>query len=234
MKKLYLALGLAGVMSAPNVFASFEGTLSMTEAGGNYGGGGLFKAVTSANGTFDTFCLSIETEFTPSTTYNYNLSSTILANGVPPAPSYITYGTAYIYNQFRLGNATFGGNLSASGEDQILDDVQATIWFLQGLISTSPSDPGYNGTYGYGTLGSEITAMLATLESASGKSLSALEANGNGAFEVMAMNLYNTDGSPAQPQLAQVPEATTMVAGALLLLPFGASTLRILRKNRMA
>ena len=34
--------------------------------------------------------------------------------------------------------------------------------------------------------------------------------------------------------LAAVPEPTTMVAGALLLLPFGASTLRILRKNRTA
>jgi hypothetical protein len=32
----------------------------------------------------------------------------------------------------------------------------------------------------------------------------------------------------------QVPEPTTMIAGALLLLPFGASTLRILRKNRTA
>ncbi len=31
-----------------------------------------------------------------------------------------------------------------------------------------------------------------------------------------------------------VPEPTTMIAGALLLLPFGASTLRILRKNRTA
>jgi hypothetical protein len=31
-----------------------------------------------------------------------------------------------------------------------------------------------------------------------------------------------------------VPEATTMIAGALLLLPLGASTLRILRKSRMA
>jgi hypothetical protein len=31
-----------------------------------------------------------------------------------------------------------------------------------------------------------------------------------------------------------VPEPTTMIAGALLLLPFGASTLRFLRKNRTA
>ena len=34
--------------------------------------------------------------------------------------------------------------------------------------------------------------------------------------------------------VAPVPEATTMIAGALLLLPFGASTLRILRNNRRA
>ncbi|MGA3142415.1 MAG: hypothetical protein ABSF10_05160 [Verrucomicrobiota bacterium] len=32
----------------------------------------------------------------------------------------------------------------------------------------------------------------------------------------------------------QVPEPTTMLAGALLLLPLGASTLRILRRNRMS
>jgi hypothetical protein len=36
------------------------------------------------------------------------------------------------------------------------------------------------------------------------------------------------------PGVAPVPEPTTMIAGALLLLPFGASTLRILRKSRAA
>jgi len=34
--------------------------------------------------------------------------------------------------------------------------------------------------------------------------------------------------------LAPVPEPTTVIAGALLLLPLGASTLRVLRKNRTA
>ncbi len=33
---------------------------------------------------------------------------------------------------------------------------------------------------------------------------------------------------------APVPEPTTMIAGALLLLPFGVSTLRVLRKSRKA
>jgi hypothetical protein len=44
------------------------------------------------------------------------------------------------------------------------------------------------------------------------------------------------NSAPAYPvsALAPVPEPTTMIAGAFLLLPIGASTLRALRKNRAA
>jgi hypothetical protein len=54
------------------------------------------------------------------------------------------------------------------------------------------------------------------------------------------VNLYPNDGAidnvggPATASLTLVPETTTIIAGALLLLPFGVSTFRILRKNRMA
>jgi hypothetical protein len=37
--------------------------------------------------------------------------------------------------------------------------------------------------------------------------------------------------SLSEPQVTAVPEPTTMIAGALLLLPFGASTLRVLRRR---
>jgi hypothetical protein len=55
--------------------------------------------------------------------------------------------------------------------------------------------------------------------------------NGPGEFTVYAPQAnipvtYNIE--------SVVPEPTTMIAGALLLLPFGASTLRMLRKNRTA
>ena len=40
-------------------------------------------------------------------------------------------------------------------------------------------------------------------------------------------------GASANVAILAVPEPTTMIAGALLLLPFGASTLRILRRNRV-
>jgi hypothetical protein len=40
--------------------------------------------------------------------------------------------------------------------------------------------------------------------------------------------------SVIEQSFEEVPEATTLIAGALLVLPFGASALRILRRNRMA
>jgi hypothetical protein len=53
--------------------------------------------------------------------------------------------------------------------------------------------------------------------------------------------LYGYSGGVYSPQVTggaaisiAVPEPTTMIAGALLLLPFGASTLRMLRKSRTA
>jgi hypothetical protein len=42
------------------------------------------------------------------------------------------------------------------------------------------------------------------------------------------------DISVVEQSFEQVPEASTVLAGALLLLPLGASTLRILRRNRIA
>lgn len=220
---LYVA-GLTGLLAAPSVFASMTATLN--EIGvGNATGGGVFQAVTSNNGTFDTFCMSINTEFTPGDLYNYTISPSIVANPAPAGypqnpPTYISYGTAYIYNQFELGNATYGGTLNST----TVNDVQYTLWYLQGLLNGYTDPRGNDYT-------SEVTAMMTQLETDSGKSLAELQANGNGAFGVEALDLQ--DGT-LQPQLIQVPETTTMVAGLLLLLPLGASTLRIVRQNRLA
>lgn len=45
---------------------------------------------------------------------------------------------------------------------------------------------------------------------------------------------YGSEASDPNFSLTSVPKPTTMVAGALLLLPFGASTLRVMRKGRKA
>ncbi|HTR40637.1 MAG TPA: hypothetical protein VMH87_03400 [Pseudomonadales bacterium] len=227
MKKLCIALSLAAALTATNMFASMTAILNETGPG-NATGGGIFQAVTSDNGTFDTFCISINTEFQPGDTYNYSVSPTIVANPAPVGypqnpPTYISYGTAYIYNQFELGNPTYAGGATSSAT---ANAVQYTIWYLQGLLNGYSDPRGYDYT-------SEVTAMLITLETQSGKTLGDLQANGDGAFGVEALDLH--DGT-YQPQLIQVPvpEASTVIAGALLVLPFAASTVRILRKSRLA
>jgi hypothetical protein len=45
---------------------------------------------------------------------------------------------------------------------------------------------------------------------------------------------YGATGQELFMNVTPVPEPTTLIAGALLLLPFGASTLRVLRRNRSA
>jgi hypothetical protein len=57
--------------------------------------------------------------------------------------------------------------------------------------------------------------------------------NGDNGFDANGLRTAGGLQGFFGPDLA-VPEPTTMIAGALLLLPFGASTIRILRKNRKA
>lgn len=55
--------------------------------------------------------------------------------------------------------------------------------------------------------------------------------------DLMVPDPSSQNGEVAQEMLYDVtpaPEPTTLIAGALLVLPFGASTLRFVRKNRMA
>ena len=55
-----------------------------------------------------------------------------------------------------------------------------------------------------------------------------------GAYGVFALTLTDANRGYAQPILGMVPEPSTVVAGVLLLLPFGVSTVRILRKDKVS
>ena len=223
MKKLYAIIGLAGALLVPNLYASFDGTIILNWNPEYPNNGGPFEAATSANGNFTTFCVSIDTTFSPGTTYDYDISPTIaVTGGIPPGLPTISLGTAYIYSQFLQGNPDY----TAVGNG----GVQATIWYLQGILG------GADGMVDSetGDLSSIITPVLTDVENATHLSLTALEASSGGAYGVEALNLYDGSGNVYQPQLIETPEPTTMISGAMLLLPFGASTLRILRKNRTA
>ena len=73
----------------------------------------------------------------------------------------------------------------------------------------------------------------ASLETAAAGMLSNVQAD-SGITYAQLFGLVGSAGADEQGFVVPVPEPTTVIAGLLLLLPLGASTLRIVRKNRLA
>jgi hypothetical protein len=242
MKKLCVLASLAGVMAAPSLFASFttDGTVTMNYGTYYSGSGGEFKAVTSGLGTFLTFCIEESEYFTPGDSYSYKINTGAVAGGGDAAPKSvdpntglpmdnISIGTAYLYSQFRNGGIVVSSDAQAG-------ELQNAIWFLE--------DEG-------GSLSVGIDTLLTGALGAGGAGDVNWKKDSDGAYGVVALNLF--DGPPEggsynneftapdgtkhflnQDMLGIVPEPTTILAGVLLLLPFGASTLRILRRKTAA
>jgi hypothetical protein len=242
MKKLYIVLSLAGMMAATNLYAGFDGTVTVNYGPYNGNGGGEFTANSSGLGNFLTFCIEDNEYFNPGGTYSYIENTGAVLGGVSGqhatdpntglSMDNISIGTAWLYSQFRAGSIP----VASTGQ---AEDLQLAIWFLEGEKTSVDLTAG-------------AITLLGDAETGTGKSdYTGLEADSGGAYGVIALNLYSTSpvsGAPVnetatidgqtyyvvQDQLAVVPESTTVIAGALLLLPFGVSTLRILRRNRMA
>src|SRR5580698_8136926 len=116
--KSMVAIGVPSLFLASNVFAGLTTTLDLAPNGyrdQNFAGGEFTALVSggpnyaanyspSAQATvdgqtgFDTFCVEIDTAFSPGSTYNTSIGNTILPSGAA-----ITMGTAYLYSQFALG-----------------------------------------------------------------------------------------------------------------------------------
>ena len=122
----------------------------------------------------------------------------------------ITLAPGQVYDFFLDG--TGNNELDYQGNPIVVPYVHAS----NALLSGSPQD-GSDNTMLYAEVisGSIPLGYVGTLDS-----------NGDGWDKSSDVNVQ-VFGTP-------VPEPTTMIAGALLLLPFGASTLRMLRKNRTA
>lgn len=221
MKKILSAFAIAGALCAGSAFAALDGTITLQPGGGQANGGGAFIATTSGLGTFLTFCVEDNEFFGYGGVYNYRINDRAVAGGVGGhdgtdpytglSSDSLSLGTAWLYSRYRSG-ALFGG----AGTDAQKNDLQAAIWFLE--------DEGLVGANNY-----LVSAASTGLGGASLASLQAAAGAQN--YGVRILNLFDNSGNVVQDQLGIVPEPTTMVAGALLLLPFGASTLRILRKK---
>jgi hypothetical protein len=218
IKNACALLGVAVLLFTSNANAGIAygdtGTVTMSA------NGRVFTASSPELGTFQTFCLERDEFFSSGSTYNYVINSGAVNGGMGgPNPDPISRGTAFIYSQFRAGVAGY----TNTGE------VQDAIWWLENEFADKPD--------GLSLLGSAMNVLNAALAVLYPTSVSRSDLRTDAAlyeFGVVALNLTDDQGVRKQDVLAQVPEPSTVVAGALLLLPFGVSTLRILRKNKQA
>jgi hypothetical protein len=204
-------------MAAPNLFAyvGLDGTLNFSASTYQNGNGGEFNAVTTGLGSFATFCIE-EGEYIaqpPSGPYMYTINTGAVAGG-PGADATdphtglpmdnVSIGTAWLYSQFSAGTLTLDtGTGSYFDANRLANagELQQAIWYLE-------DEGGLNNGY------------VALAETALGNlTLTQIEADSNGAYGVVALNLFDSSGNLAQDQLAVVPEPAPepTTAGCFLL-----------------
>lgn len=247
MKFKFLCASLGtSLFIAPSLFAQLvntgnigTGSLSITapsfSKNGDQAGPYLVQNLTVGSGvapvstTFQTFCIGSQVDYYPGNVYGYQISEIVQPANVG-APGYVTWGTAYLYSQFLAGAPGIGagGNSTSVTVDNAYNDaLQVAIWILQGQRYDNVT---YNGPVDMSLVDGYLTdaANAASLDGISSDSN-----NADGAFGIYALNMYS-GCNYVQPELVQVPvpEPTTVLAGASLLIPFGFSTFRLLRNAR--
>jgi hypothetical protein len=205
--KMILALAAAALVNSTAVFANLVGT-TVTGVFTPYGGGYL------AGNYFDpTF-----------------LASSYPQGSVPSGSANITSPTVTIgagdttfgfQDQYNTDTADFNGSTLTVSD--VMTGSGALPWnmiFTDSAITgiTLVSDNFYNGVTATIT-GDTITLNWPGTYPVYG---------GGGPYTAAYTAVFNVTSSTA------VPEPTTLLAGAMLLLPFGARTLRVLRKSRVA
>ena len=223
-----------GVIGNGSLYITAPNYSSIGDQAGPY----VIQNLTPVNGvtpapTFETFCIGSQVDYYPNSTYSYQISTVVQPLAGVGAPGYVTWGTAYLYSKFLANAPGFTGNLTLE------DALQAAIWDLQNQPISGINFSGPLNT-------TDVNQFLTDAQSAAtAAKVDSDGSNANGAFGVYALNMYS-GSTYVQPQLVQlpvapVPEANTVFAGAfagaLLLVPFGRSTLgkiRSLRKQRKA
>lgn len=197
--------------------------------------------------SFQTFCIQTSVTFGPGSSYSW----VVAPPATSPSGAAINWGTGWLYSQFaqgKLANYDYTGNtrVTSAGE------LQLAIWYIQGQTGSldgTTVNEGQGNVTGQVFYDAAAAAALAAKPSLANSDSTVQAANilaylrtaataaNPDPFNVADLVMYtgsDPSQSPAQNQLVLVPEPTTMVAGMLLLLPFGVSTLRFVRKNRAA
>jgi hypothetical protein len=142
---------------------------------------------------------------------------------------YFFSSSAQLTGQLILsGDGTYifqiGSTLTTASSSSIVlanGALAADVYWQVGSSATLGTDTSFDG---------DILAKTSiTMDAGAGLNGSALALNG-----AVTLNDNNITDSPASTTSTPVPEPTTVIAGALMLLPFGVSALRTLCKKRTA
>jgi len=252
IKKLSVMFGLGGLLCTPALEAQMTLTMIDNTSQYSYGVGGEFRAVgnpaldaavnwnaysSKTQGTisssvdggawgynsglngqryFQTFCTETEEDFSPGSSYPITSIGTAAMYAGTGHPVPITLGVAYLYSQFAAG--TLAGYTYTYGTDRSTSagTLQEAIWYLLGEYQ-----------YGAALAGFALTDLQN-----SGIPQAKWTNPANGSYGVADMVLDAPGQAQDQLVMVPVPEPTTLFFGAMLLLPFGVSTLRFGRRNR--
>ena len=258
IQTLAFALAVAGSITVASASVTYQIDNGGLEAfnvaidgnsiNGALAGGILINQVSSSDPTlpssYVTVCTDIEGTLYLGQSYEYNTPVTPFSgqSGVNPtwgdgsndgSAAKAIQNAAYLF--YTYGQLTSAG---IGGTTEQMAALQLAVW--EALYNTTASG-SVTGTR-FTVSGGDATAIA----QAAGW-LTSL----NGIYDYTGYLLYpnplsgvNADGEPpqelliadgdAQPAIQSVPESTTVIAGALLLLPFAASTFRIFRRKRTA
>ncbi len=157
-------------------------TIVLTQGLYSFGDGGEFTAVTSGNGTFNTFCVEPSVYFTPGQIYSYNLAS------VDSQGNNLREGTALLFSEFSKGNLS-GYDYTGVSRQADAGLLQSAIWGIQ-YDSPVSNNPYY--LYAYSILGTNV-----------------FTANNN-LYDTSIIQIWDGNNQPIQNQLyspSSVPES---------------------------
>ena len=240
MKKrqmVIFAVSLAGAMSAsaayvveqgglPNTQPSTDLTWSDQESSANPSGGYMDAGGSFSIGGSGTYTVTGITVWdvintgAPTTGLSLlNASGSTISSGYTATPA--TYGNGQNYNP---GNPD---DYPPATLYKVVFTVNETLsagsyqFFLDGPLTLYPNGNYYNSFLLFANYGGpHLVPWLENIAATDGSSLT--------------VGTFAAYGATGDAYVQVVPEPTTMMAAALLLLPFGASTLRILRKRQTA
>jgi hypothetical protein len=180
---------------------------------------------------FVTFCMDINTILGSGWWQSGSFSDANLTQQSPPATRFASglYSAANLYAHYAGGILNANGSWADRAEGAAL---QLAIW----EVLYEPAANGYDVLSTFETSGFKATSVDSGIATRANTMLSTWGA-ADPNIDTTFWNAVNANGTFRSSQdligpLAPVPEPTTVLAGLLLLLPFGVSTVRILRKNR--